>query len=115
MTTDEGIEHQSLIESVEKDEHGRPIVLSHYGFKIMEVNAKKYVVAMTVSDLAERMAAASNRLKADVIAEIEQAQAAGKWCLTADAVDNCYVQGGCTSCYKKYFGGAHWTCLCNDA
>lgn len=87
---------EALLREVVK-ENGRPVVLSRYGFKIVELDGRKYMMAMTKEEF-------------DNFVDRSGATPKDGFCIVDDYA-HCYPQGGCRGCTLIASGG-HWGCIC---
>jgi hypothetical protein len=89
-----------LLKDVEKDNNGRPIAVSRYGWKKQEINGKKYMMAMTKEE--------ADNFVARVLTK-EQLEAMDGYCVNCTA--NC-LQGSCTGICRGVIDDGY-VCTCN--
>jgi hypothetical protein len=81
-------------------ENGRPIVLSRYGWKIEEIDGKKYLMAMNEAEnqsMAKDLGMDAKRLSGSCV---------------IDDYARCFKSSCTGSCALTTIGG-RWVCVCN--
>lgn len=112
MTPNETAELEQLLSEVEKDEDGNLIILSKFGFRIVELGGRKYVAASSFDELVEAVAKRGDENVEQARQRLTASYTVGPWCQVAGPVYNCYPQQGCFACTKVYIGGGAWNCIC---
>jgi hypothetical protein len=100
---------------VQKD--GKPLMISRYGARIMEIGGRLYLVAATPNELAAAMARnptlAQGRDTATIEHDLIQQRAGRPFC-SYNGTD-CDPHNGCTDCEIVWLGGGILDCACQHS
>jgi hypothetical protein len=104
----EGIE---LLKTVEHTD-GKPITLSRYGYRVMEIGGKNYLVAATLDELASQLALYEDRDIEIIRAELANTSLPGCHSNGDRGAGNCYPVNGCRRCGEEAIGNGYYRCFC---
>jgi hypothetical protein len=102
-------EGRKILEEVEKED-GKPVIVSRYGFRAVELDSKKVLVATTLEELAAQLA----KLQGKDIETIKREIDFGPQC-GGRGPFNCFPYNRCTSCTYEYIGNGYYRCVCTSS
>jgi hypothetical protein len=96
---------------------GKPLMISRYGARIMDIGGTLYLVAATPKELATAMAQNPAVARGRTIETIEYdliQQRSGRAFCSYDGTD-CAEHNGCTDCELIWLGGGVLDCACQHS
>jgi hypothetical protein len=87
--------------------NGVPIILSRYGYKKIEMEGKKYLLAMSETELAQEIALAKSISLDSALEHVRKEP----YCYSNGMWGSCNTAYGCKKCHKAG-SSAGWWCEC---
>lgn len=101
----------ALLADVEKSDNAY-IVISPFGFKVIELDGKKYLQSITKEELREMLSNSNNETHKKILSEIDNEIFIGK-CVASTGGSLCRPLRDCDGlCDPQPAGGGGWLCYC---
>jgi hypothetical protein len=106
-------EGERLLRDVTKGPDRRPLTISRYGWKIIEIEGRKYLAAATPDEL---LAALANKTEPALVALREQLLRGDfrPFC-SSTGPGECQAHYNCSHCTEHYLGSGEYLCTCDDS
>jgi hypothetical protein len=106
-------EGERLLREVTQGPDGKPMTISRYGWKIIQIEGRKYLAAATPDELITALA---NRTEPALVALREQLLRGGDFKPFCSSIGpgECQAHYNCSHCTEHYLGGGEYICTCDD-